>query len=77
MTDVENKNVASKQDLEVTKLELKQDIKELDLKIEDVKKEIELIKREIKSSEHAVIFKLTGIFAALLAIFEYLPEFLK
>ena len=41
-------------------------------------KELEAnLKRDMKVLENAVILKLTGIFAVLLAIFKYLPEFFK
>ena len=44
LTDVESKNAATKQDLEITKLELKRDIAELKKDIEGVKAEL---KRDI------------------------------
>ena len=52
LTGVESHNAATKQDLEVTKLELKQDIKQLDLKIETVKAEL---KRDIEGLKKDIV----------------------
>ena len=63
MTEFAESELATKRDIEAVKSELKRDIKELELKI--------------KASENAQTLKLTGIMAALLAIFRFLPVFFK
>ena len=67
--EVESKNAATKQDLEITKLELKQDI-------ELVKKDIKELELKIKASQHIQTFQIIGAIAGLLAIFKFLPKFL-
>ena len=81
LTEMESKNAASKQD-----------IKELDLKIENVraelKRDIETVRVElkrdikelelkIKASQNTQTFQLIGAGAALIAIFKFLPMFLR
>ena len=77
LTDMESKNAASKQDLEVTKLELKRDIKELDTKIENVraelKRDISELSRDIKELEsrmklHIIITSGGAVFFMLTAL---------
>ena len=83
--EVIDSNLASKQDLEVSTLALKHDIKVLDVKIETIRAELKRdikeldtkLSREIKSMGNAVIVKLAGIMAALLAIFRFLPDILN
>ena len=60
LSNVEYQNTATKQDLEVTKIELKRDIKELELRI--------------KASQNSQTFQIIGAIAALFAIFRFFPS---
>ena len=92
LSAVMESELATKHDIELVKHDIelvKKDIKELDTKLSrDIKeletklsrdiKELEIkFSGEIRDSQHSIIWKLTGIFTALLTIFRFLPEFLK
>ena len=83
-SNVELRNMATKQDLEASTLALKQDIKELDYKIELVKKDIKELEvkigsigKDLKASQGTQTIQIIGAIAAIIAIFRFLPEILN
>ena len=70
LSAVMESELATKHDIELVKHDIelvKKDIKELEIKLSG----------EIRDSQHSIIWKLTGIFTALLTIFRFLPDVLK
>ena len=63
-----------KKDIEAIRADLKRDIKVLEEKME---LKIESIVKDIKASQGTQTLQMLGGMAALLAIFRFLPEFLK
>ena len=78
-------SAATKQDLEVIKMELKRDIEnvkaELKRDIETVKAELKRditeLELKIKASQNTQTFQLIGAMAALIGIFKFLPIVLQ
>ena len=67
-----------KRDIKELEIKLSGNIKELETKLSGDIKELEIrLGGDIKDSQNSMMWKLTGIFAALLAIFRFLPESFK
>ena len=71
LAGMESQNVATKQNLEVTKFELKQDIEEIKKEIQAVKGEL---KRDLKELEQRLVFKLGGLLLTGLLAMVALPN---